>query len=106
MSTHIDIRHMDCFQSMTLNKLNIKYETGAFETFLTMATVTWVLDTIVLMALLNVDEGYMCVIQNYIRHIISLLKELILVRDSSKVIDGFNYNEICEMIDHVSTSFI
>ncbi len=37
---------------------------------------------------------------------INLLKELILVRDSSKSIDGFNYNEICEMIDDISTSFI
>ncbi len=42
---------------------------------------------------------------NYVPHI-NLLKELILVRDCSKSIDGFNYNEICEMIDDVSTSFI
>ncbi len=42
---------------------------------------------------------------NYVSHI-NLLKELILVRDSSKSKDGFNHNEICEMIDDVSTSFI
>ncbi len=41
---------------------------------------------------------------NYVPHI-NILKELILVRDSSKSIDGFNYNEICEMIDDVSTFF-
>ncbi len=42
---------------------------------------------------------------NYVPHI-NLLKELIVVRDSSKSIDGFNDNEICEMIDDISTSFI
>ncbi len=39
----------------------------------------------------------------YVPHI-NLLKELFLVRDSSKSIDGFNYNKICDMIDDVSIS--
>ncbi len=42
---------------------------------------------------------------NYVPHI-NLLKELILVTDFSKSIDGFNYNEICEIVDDVSISFI
>ncbi len=42
---------------------------------------------------------------NYIPDI-NLLEELKLVRDSSKSIDVFNYTEISEMIDDVSTSFI
>ncbi len=42
---------------------------------------------------------------NYVPYI-NLLKKHILVRDSSKSIGGFNYNEIYEMIDDVSTSFI
>ncbi len=42
---------------------------------------------------------------NYVLHI-NLLKELIFVKDFSKSIHGFNYNEICEMRDDVSTSFM
>ncbi len=41
---------------------------------------------------------------NYVPHI-NLLKELILISDSSKSIDGFNYKEIFEMIDDDTTSF-